>query len=80
MYKAKGTLPMADANWMLVKRANLFAMPFLVKGKGKLSTAEASQLRDKVGGFFSLIEGGDTKMCCFQKRNGTVAPTPTIKT
>jgi hypothetical protein len=71
---------MADTNRTPVKRANLFARPFLVKGKGKLSTAEASQPRDKVGGFLSLIKGGDTKTRCFQKRNGTVAPTPTIET
>jgi hypothetical protein len=49
---------MADANRTPVKRANLFVRPFLVKGKGKLSTAEASRPRDKVGGFLSLIEGG----------------------
>ena len=42
MYEAKGTLLIADANQTPVKQANLFAGPFLIKGKGKLSTAEAS--------------------------------------
>ena len=62
---------MADANRTHVKQANLCARPFLIKGKGKLLTAEASRPRDKVSGFLSLIEGGGggTKVVLFPKEN-----------